>query len=293
LLWVRDRAFPMALFIRAVIAGGITLPLFFYYLWAFNSNPAFVQWSSQNILASPPPWHYLLAYGPVLIAGAVALRRVWQTAGNRYPLLLAWSVVGLTLVYLPINVQRRLAEGVFVPLVILAVLGLSQLMQTDTEEQRRTWLRPVLLVATLPGMLFILVVTSLGAISAPPDLYTQTSTVTALQWLDANETSGRERGGVVLARFDVGNRLPAYAALRPYVGHGPETLNSREKEATAEAFFNGELSAEDATTLITDPENYIDYVFVGVGDVLSDGVDSVLTEIYREGDIVMYRVVTE
>ncbi|MEM6283147.1 MAG: hypothetical protein AAF787_13205 [Chloroflexota bacterium] len=290
LLWVRNRAFPMPLFIRAVIAGGITLPVFFYYVWLFSANSAMAQWSSQNLLPAPPVWHYALSYGPVVLAGAFAVRSAWRNPDERYLLLLAWSFAGLMLVYLPINVQRRLGEGVFVALGILAVMGVSRLMQSDSGELRRRWLRPALLVTTLPTMLFLLVVTSLGVMAAPRDLYTETSTIEALQWLDENDVSGEERGAAVLSRFSVGTRLPVYAALRSYVGHGPETLNSGEKKTLAEAFFDGALSADEATALVTDPENYIDYVFVGVGDVLPDGVDDLLTEVHREGEIVIYAV---
>lgn len=289
LLWAKQRAFPLDLFGRAVIAGVITLPLFGYYLWVFSVNPAFAQWSAQNMLPAPPPHHYLLAYAPYLVAGAFAVRRAWQLPGDRHLLLLAWALVGLVLVYLPINVQRRLAEGVIVPLAVLAVMGVlgdgtgARLISPLQGNRMRVWAQAALIITTVPTMLFLLVGATLNATT--PALYTSRDTVAALRWLDANAL---ERGAVVLARFEVGNRVPAYTSLRPYVGHGPETLNSRTKEAAADAFFDGDMPPDAMRAFLT--ENDINYVIFSAGDARPDPLADVLTEVYRAGDVAVYAV---
>jgi hypothetical protein len=143
LLWVRARAFPTDAFIRALIAGGMTLPLFGYYAWVFTTNETFVIWSSQNILISPPPQDYLLAYGVLIFFGLFAVADAWRRGEEPRLMLLAWALAGLLLVYLPLNVQRRLGEGVIVPLTVLAVLGVERLIQCQgaTPSERGCGLR--------------------------------------------------------------------------------------------------------------------------------------------------------
>ncbi len=294
LLWAKNRAFPTDLFVRCLIAGGITLPLFAYYVWVFSANPAFAQWSGQNTLPSPPLHHYLLAYGPFLVAGAFAVRSVWRSADERATVLLAWVLVGLLLVYLPIGVQRRLAEGVIVSLSILAVMGISGVGAGDRksaevgEAKTPRWASIALVLTTVPTMLLLLLGSTLTVISTPPDLYVDEATVRALQWLDGNAVE-TERGAVIAARKQVGNRLPAYTSLRPYVGHGPETLNSIEKEQQADSFFDAEWLPETQRGWLSAPDNYIDYVLYTGGDVQTADVTQDLGEVYNADGVVIYQ----
>ncbi len=52
----------------------------------------------------------------------------------------------------------------------------------------------------------------------------------------------------MLCLKETGNYLPARTDLLPYVGHGPETIHSDEKEELAEQFFAGTLDAQAADT---------------------------------------------
>ena len=129
--WIKARRFPLALFVRAVIAAAITLPLFAFYTLAFTKNPAFAAWSAQNLLASPSPLQYLLAYLPLGVLAAFGIRGMWRQddSGSRPALIVGWVLIVPILVYLPINVQRRMSEAVIVPLAVLAVVGLRALAE--------------------------------------------------------------------------------------------------------------------------------------------------------------------
>jgi hypothetical protein len=67
------------------------------------------------------------------------------------------------------------------------------------------------------------------------------------------------RDSVVLSLKETGNYLPARADVKTYVGHGPETIKSAEKEELAERFFAGELDTDSRRALLTE----VDYVFFG------------------------------
>ncbi len=251
--------FPWGLFWRAVIAAGITLPLFGYYLYVFAANPVFAQWSAQNQLATPPVWHTLLAFGPLLVFAAFSLRWVWSRPRERAMLLLGWVLIVAILIYLPINVQRRLAEGVVMPLAILGAMGLGRIRVWVSDRlepgvaRRIVWIGGGLMLA--PSVLLVVAGHYFTVLTPITPVFASNGQVAALNWLHENSDPGE----VVLGSFETGNMLPARTHLTPYVGHGPETLNSVAKRDEVEAFFADTLPEDEASALL----ELADYVVYG------------------------------
>ncbi len=258
--WLHQRRFPIELTIRGTVAVGITLPLFGYYAVAFTQNDTFSTWSSQNELPSPNPLHYLLAYGVLATLAWIGGRWVWRRANDPRPLLLiGWVLVVPILVYLPINVQRRLLEGVLIPLVILGTIGLRLLILPLASHWKRpprqVWKRLRLLALTtltLSSVLFLLGMFVLVANPSQP-MFRPSAEIQALDCL--NKTAPID--SVVMGSFKTGNVIPARTNLRVFLGHDIETLQSDEKEELVEAFYHNE----------TEPDFYqkfgIDYVVYG------------------------------
>ena len=169
-----------------------------------------------------------------------------------YLLLASWIVVIPVVVYLPINVQRRLAEGVIVPLGILAVVGLRLLFPS-----RRHWIRVrrVVLILTLPTAILLWLGATFSALSPGRPLFHPRDELTMMDTLNTIVP----RDSVVFSLKETGNYLPVRVDVKSYVGHGPETINSTEKEELAEQFFAGELDADSRRALLED----VDYVFFG------------------------------
>jgi hypothetical protein len=254
--WIRERRFPWALFWRAASAGVIVLPLLLYTGLVFLTNDVLGQWSSQNQLPSPNVLHYVFGYVVLAVPAAGALRWAWHKSvsenGLPYLLLATWIVIVPFAVYLPINVQRRLAEGVIVPLSILAVAGLRLLTR-----HRRRWrfMRNTMLVLALPTALLLWLGGTFSALSPGRPLFHPRDELAVMDMLNR----AAPENAVVLSMKETGNYLPARTDLLPYVGHGPETLNSSQKEAWAEQFFAGKLDAAAREKLLHD----VDYVFFG------------------------------
>ncbi len=213
----------------AALAGAISAPLLAYVTLALRLDPVLRQWLAQNVLPSPPPLHYLLAYVALLLPAVVGMRALWPRAPRPAALAAAWIVLAFVLAYLPLPPQRRLLEGVQLPLVALAVVGLGSLAVR--------WRRPAtvaVLALSLPTTLLLW----LGALSAaryvaapvflPPD------EVAAFAWLRAHASSA-DAG---LAAYATGNALPAYTPLRAYIGHGPETVYLADKRPQVAAFYD-------------------------------------------------------
>jgi hypothetical protein len=252
--WLRARRFPERLALNGLIAVGITFPFFLYYNTVFSGNAVFQQWTAQNILPSPSPVDYLISYGPLVLIGIVGLRSLWHTTTEPHHALLAWPVVVPILVYLPmITVQRRLAEAVLVPLAIFAALGIEVLAARSTLWKRLR--APLITVLCLSSALFWVIVLMLTLNTARP-FFRPAAELNMLNWMQTHLPAE----SVVLSAFgsisedtdfkaSTGNILPAYTSLRPYVGHGPETIFSAEKTANVWRFYQHDMSADERAAL--------------------------------------------
>lgn len=289
--WIKQGRFPLQLTLRGTVPTTMTFPLFFYYVWVFSQNEIFATWSSQNLLASPSPLQYVAVYAVWYGLAAVAIRWLWK----EYPreptlLLIGWAVAMPFLVYLPINVQRRMAEGVIVPLSVLSVIGLRLAVPSLSKgSYQRAWKRSrvaLVITLTLSSGLLLLGVT-FTALTPDRPLFRPQAEMDALDWLNvyANDDA------VVLALFETSNVIPARTNLRVFVGHGPETIESTPKKRLAEDFFADELSQQAQQALFS--RYGVDYVLVGPKErELSPSMNwaTSLTLIYNQGDYQIYEV---
>ncbi|MBX3081581.1 MAG: hypothetical protein KF716_08075 [Anaerolineae bacterium] len=293
---LKQRRFPVDLFWRCVVAALVTAPYLLYNLLGFAANPIMAEWQAQNLLPSPHPLHFLIGYGLLAVLAIPALRWAWQRGSTRpaYLLLLAWVIVAPILAYLPINVQRRLLEGVFVPLCILAIAGVryAWVKRTGFRRQAQRWRSAVIgiLVLSLPTTAILLFS---GAYTASVPylgnrLYNDTPLIEALDWLAANAPPQ----SVVLSNVRVGNYLPVRTSLLAYVGHGPETIGYAAKLTQAEQLLHDDLSESDRRALYA--SGRITYVIVSPDDRTAPAVLTAplpdLDLIYDQGSYQIYKV---
>jgi hypothetical protein len=263
-LWLTRRQFPLQFSIRAGVAVGITLPLFLYYFFVFTQNDAFAEWSSQNQLASPHLLHYVFSYSILGFFATIGVRWTLRNKvdDERFLLLVGWVLIVPILVYLPINVQRRMAEAVIVPLAILATIGI-RLSVTAISRWRHismqsAWKR--LRVTAIVLLTFSSILMLLGqyftVLNRDRPLYRPNDELYAMDWL--NEYA--PENDVVMGTMSTGNLLPARTNLRVFLGHGPETLKSTPKKDDVVHFFTDQVALE---ALENRYNIQIDYVFYG------------------------------
>ena len=297
-LWIAQRHFPLAELRLAAVAGAPPLTLLLYDAWLFTQNPVFAIWARQNALPSPALGAYLMAYGLLLAFVAVGLAAVFRhPLTRRRALLVSWPLAALVMAYLPVGVQRRLLEGVIVPLGVLAAFGIWRLVGEPPEEGaglRLGWrLRQVgvsAVVMVLFGSAILLVGGGLLAARTPREpAFLPAGQVAALNWLREEAPPG----SVVLATYETGNVIPAYAGVRVYIGHGPETVDARRKEAEARAFFLGGMT-DDSRRALLDTAG-ADYVYIGPAEASScpvcfDPAALGLRPVYDAGGVTIYAV---
>ena len=268
---------------RALWAGAVSAPLAVYTWWAFAADPVLRQWKwtrSQN--HSPHPVHFLLAYGLLLPLAFWKLPRIWKAGRPKQLWLLAWVLAFPLLVYAPIDMQRRLAEGFWVALVTLALFTLQSWPQPRA--QRWRWLFLPAFLSTL----ILLTSTALGALTPSGPLFRPAGETAAFEHLNATA----DNQSVVLSAYETGNPLPAWAPVFVVIGHGPESVHLEELSPRVAAFY--QPGTPDSRRLALLDEFGVDFVFRGpVERALGDwnpAEAEYLSLVFQQGGYEIYRV---
>ncbi len=229
---------------KAVVFALVSCPLVIYTAFSFLTDPFLKGWGEQNIILSPPPLDYLLAYFllPLSILGLIRLLRTSSTDARSVGayLLLGWLLLFPLLAYAPYNLQRRLPEGIWTAISLLAVYALDYL---PVVWQR--WLRPVLWSSFLPSLVLLLGgVMSVWNPAAPQFR-------PALEVQAFEELAGMVHpGDVVLADYPTSNALPAWTPVHTLVGHGPESIHLKQVQPRVDAFFSSQAGDAERRALI-------------------------------------------
>ena len=270
------------------------LPMLGYYFATFASNPILASWAAQD--NDPAPALTDLALGLGVIGGLswVGAVTVIRRRDRKALALVAWGVTTLILIYLPVALQRRFSTGLGLPLAMLAGLGLGQLARSAAATAAtRLGIRSVVglgVTLSLAGSGFLLAILTAGALGEqqperlPNLVYLSHDEAAAMNWLLEHAS-----GSVVLAAPRTGIWLPAQAGVRVLVGHPLETIEAPSKQAQVEAFWRGQLSAQEWQGL---RERYrVQYVFAGPAERRL-GPGPLLDQMpvaFKHGEVAIYR----
>jgi len=273
-----------ALLARMRVAAGViglSSPIVLYYGFLGIVDPFVREWTAQNIIRSPHPIHYVLAYG---LFAAVA---VWGVARARprgsHLILIGWLLALPVLAYAPVDLQRRLPDGIWVAMVILAVAAVRQWSGWPGH-----WAIIGLAALSLPSSLLLIVGGLRTAATPLIPAFVPAEAVAVYRAL----SDSAEPGEAVLASFQTGNVLPAWAPVRVPMGHGPESIRLRDIRPRVEAFFRAETNDSERRSLLAEHE--IRFVLIGPSERLlgtwnADAADY-LTEVFSSGGFHVYAV---
>ncbi|MEW5959946.1 MAG: hypothetical protein AB1801_19675 [Chloroflexota bacterium] len=222
-------------------------PVIAYDYWVSISNPILAGWSAQNITPAPAPANLLLGYGLVgalsVVGGLRVARRASPLEKQGEWLALGWALTTIVLLYLPLDLQRRLINGLHIPLCILAAIGLKRGLAGASLRAgyQRLATQAVIILSAL-GTVFVWTVPLLGMLS-PPDqsattalFFLRQEEIIGLNWLRENTSPD----DIILASPRLGMFVPGQTGARAFYGHPFETIDAEAKKAMAEAFYRGE-----------------------------------------------------
>lgn len=282
--WIARRSFPLREAQIALLAGLIVSPVVIYSGVVFITDPIMKGWSEQNLILSPSPLHFLAAYLAPGLAALLGLYFSSRKATGKYSLLLAWALVIPPLLYIPFNLQRRLIESYQLALYPLAVIGLS----TAFKGRIKMVLVTCLFVLMMPTSIMLLVGSTTAAASGRAPIYHTATEVEMAGWLERNTA----RDALVLSAYRTGNFLPAWAPVKSYYGHGPETIYFGSKKADVEQFYDE--STPDAWRSAFLEQNGIDYFVCGPDESALGGycgsIQTALTPVFDRSGWRLYQV---
>lgn len=219
--------------INTCLTVAISSLIVLYTMWAFVSDPFLSKWNAQNLIISPPIGDYLLAFGLALPFVLLAFVNYKKLHSEKALFLAGWIAVFPMMAYAPLNLQRRLPDGIWVALVVSALVGLAFI--------RSRWLlifSKIWLYSSLFSSLIFFVGGSFTVTQLQTPMYRRQGEVQAFTFIQQTAPSG----AVVLANYESANPLAAWAPIRTVIGHGPESANLKEIQPRVDKVFNSAYS---------------------------------------------------
>jgi predicted membrane protein len=282
-IWI-DRVKP------AISIGLVSSPMVIYNYLVFKIDPFLKGWLTQNIISSPPLLDYLFAYFLFLPLAILAFFSMAKKRDSQYLLIAVWIPLALILVYIPYNLQRRLAEGSWTAWVTMGLIGLTLVPDTYSK-----WIKRFLWTAFLPAV--ILFAGGLSAVLQPQrPLFLSRNITDSFNSLGAIA----QRDDVVLASFELSNYIPAWLPVRTVTGHGPESVNLKDITADIQKFYQLNAAPDESRQFLSKYD--IRYVFLTpdemkIGNIRRENVDQwepvkagTLKVIYNQDDVILFQV---
>lgn len=295
----RDQKIHWYLIKHYLIVFFLAAPAIFYFLYLLKFDFVMGQKALQNMTFTPPVWITIFSYG---LPGALAALGVYylikqKKFSNKSIFIITWAVVQLLLIYLPVNYQRRMTQGLQIPITILATISLLALYSVVIKRKTATarfiyeqrFLALIFIGLLLVGSTIFQLSADAVIYSSGKDLaYIDKDIISAAQWLKTTP-----KDSVVFNSADnIINVLPAYSGRRVFVGHGVETPLSAQKQYEVNWFFSKNRSEQSEINYLTNRS--VDYIFYSPAEKLigefDPSIKSYLTEDYRNATVIIYKV---
>jgi hypothetical protein len=269
--------------VRAAWMIVLSAPMVVYIGVLSLTDLFFLRWSSQNLVLSPPFLDYLISYGMFLPFAFGGAWKGWRSTEHRWLLPIGWLAILPVLIYAPVNMQRRLAEGVWAAIVTLAILGFGRLCDSP---HRSKFLGLAIVFSLIPSAVFWSM-TVKQVLHPEEPLFLPNNQIDLFKRLAAY--SGNDT--VVLADHGISNALPAWAPVRTIIGLGPESINDKELRQVIERIYTLQMSDSEILGLIE--QQNINMIVVKQGDSLfigwMDNQTDLFNHEYENDKYLLYR----
>jgi hypothetical protein len=292
------RRIPLVELRQALLAGAIALPSVAYQYYLLQIDPVF-QARAAVPTRSPALHLYLLGYGllvPLAVLGARRLLRSNSVPRPGVYLPIVWAVVGLAVAYLPVPFQRKLVEGLHLPIALLAAFGAVALAER-LAPGRRAAQGLVLLLALL-----LTVPTNFRFIARDWTMAVEQNTGSTL----LHRVFWPREDMEALARLDdwlpgssvvqalpwTSCLIPSMSGRRVWCGHWGETPGFRRKFGETHRFFEQKTPSDWRRQFLA--RTGITHIFAGTTEraLASDSLarEPFLRAVHRLGDTILYQV---
>jgi hypothetical protein len=272
---LRDRRFPVHLFISCVIVGVLSCAPAIYSLFITNANPTWREILAQfknadvftpNLLHLPILMGvgFLLAIFYIIIRNPLRLKKF----DNQELFILGWFLITFVLIYLPVDYQIHLFNGWQIPMAILCTMALFKYIIPFFEKLIKRKGRQVSFnVSRTISALFILMIlptnlylffwrfVDLNRHDYPFYLYKDETA--AINWLEENAAPD----DAIFSSLDIGQYIPALTGSHAFLAHWADTLDFFNKRQMVDAFYSS-TTTDQVRQQILDQYG-VDYIFWG------------------------------
>jgi hypothetical protein len=270
---------------KTALLVAISSPWVIYNLFFFSADSYLKAWYAQNIISSPPIQDYLWSYGLFLVASIPAIRLILKSNDQRGLLLIAWLLCAALLAYFPYNVQRRFIEGIWIALVLLLFQSFNSIRQKQV-----IWSYRLILSTTAAAPLLVLLVVTQGVLTTAAPVYRPAKEVAMFDSISIIV----KPNDIVLASYETGNAIPAWAPVFVLAGHGPESAHLKEVLPEVLAFFSGDKEMTWQKGFLS--RNGVDYIIAGPNEKALGAWDKMYAgmfmKVYDQGEYQVYKVET-
>jgi hypothetical protein len=265
-----------------------TIPLLGYNAWILFRDPTIAEWARQWRHQAPGPASLALSLGLPLLAAILGIVIAWRRRDKGLALLFVWPPLVMALLYLPniANIQRRLLDALYVPIGVLAAVGIRALTSRLRRARARR-IEAMLVTACCLSSALVLAIALRFASGAFAEAYIGGDAWQAMQWLSAHH----QQGDRALSSPGAGQLLPAWAGVQVYVGHYSETLDYFQKIRNVSAVLKPGQPASTVRAFLHD--NGITLLYWGTVEAATGfqpDNQPYLQLVHRDGTVAIYRV---
>jgi hypothetical protein len=255
----------------------------FYLNMILKNNPALSSWNSQNLTPSPQIWVLLIALSPIILPAVYGMVSVIKSKEKTYYPLVIWIILVILLAYLPLNLQRRFLIGLYIPVSILGIKGMT--LYVEKYKRNIGKAKNILIAAATPTNIILIALSILAVTKNNPKLVMNETLWTGIQWISKNTPSK----SLVLTSPTIGLYIPAFTNDRVIYGHPYETAYAQKNLANVEAFFS-KMSPEEQ--LRYNAKESVDYILtaseISTLPINYSSIDA--NVVYQNEDVKIYAV---
>jgi hypothetical protein len=293
ILFIREKANRKKIAVNLIIYYLISAPSILYYAWQML-NPIIRQMNAQNICQTTPIWSTLISYGIYLPLAIIAIYILWKKKiipeSKEWLFLSIWAIIQFILIYSPFIWQRRLTEGLQIPLVLLSVWTIFYYLDKRNYWPRTSTTLILMIMIMLPLSLSNLFVYSSAInknLTHTWPIYLSKDVYQALNWLKNNTDQKKD---TILATKNLSYFVPGISGRFTLYSHGVATTDYGQKISEANIFFSGAMGLDNSSKWLR--QNNITYIIISKDYKIANNIfgDLGLKKVFDNTQATIYQV---
>jgi len=257
-----------SMWLHYILSLILSLPFIIYHYYLIKTDFFIGTRAARNIALTPPFIFVFLGFGFLLIfavAGLIYQIKAKNLFKNKKIIFLTvWLIIGLILLYMPFNWQRRFLMGLQIPMVFFTVIFLVALTDFCKKKYNKLFLflKKNYLTLTFIFIFFFGLSNVFDYVrdfyffkNQLPLFYLSNDYLNAANWLKINNQNNK----IILSQNLNGLIIPSLVNQRVFLAHGHETIDFNAKTSKVNDYFANKYSEKEATKFLQ--ENNIGYIF--------------------------------